>query len=295
MKIDQSPAFSSGNKNTDWPWNAEIPYIPQTMPDGSAWPKISIVTPSYNQAEFIEETIRSVICQGYPNLEYIIIDGGSTDGSVEIIKKYEEYLTYWVSEPDQGQAHAINKGLRKTNGEIIAWINSDDTYLPNTFLRISKLFKDKSQRLVFGKAHYINDKSQIIGTYNSFPLPNGYQKFRYWRGWGIPQATVFFNKNLLDDYGYIDESYNYSFDYELFIRYSQHLQFTFLNEFFANYRIHEKSKTGDWEKNKKLFFSDCEIINSKYLEKIPHHFIKLTLDRLIIYPVSNIFKRIVEK
>src|SRR5215204_5758135 len=107
---------------------------------GKDLPKISIVTPSYNQAEFIEETILSVINQNYPNLEYIVIDGGSTDGSVEIIKKYEQYFSYWVSEPDKGHADALNKGFAKATGEVMAWINSDDKYFPWTFATVAEVY-----------------------------------------------------------------------------------------------------------------------------------------------------------
>jgi len=113
---------------TGWPWTEESPQLPDTMPDGRPWPKISIVTPNYNYGQFIEETIRSVLLQGYPNLEYIIIDGGSTDNSVEIIKKYEPWPVYWVSEPDCGMYDAINKGLRLATGDLIGICNADDLY-----------------------------------------------------------------------------------------------------------------------------------------------------------------------
>src|SRR5436190_18724174 len=110
---------------TGWPWNEETP-PPEIMPDDRALPRVSIITPSFNQGRFIEETIRSVLLQGYPNLEYIIIDGGSTDDSLEIIRKYDPWITLWVSEKDRGQSHAINKGLSKATGEILCWLNSDD-------------------------------------------------------------------------------------------------------------------------------------------------------------------------
>ena len=108
------------------------PRLPDSLPDRRPWPRVSIVTPSYNQSEFIEETIRSVLLQGYPNLEYIILDGASTDGSVDIIRKYAPWLAYWVSEPDRGQTHAINQGWRYATGNIVTYINSDDCYLQGT-------------------------------------------------------------------------------------------------------------------------------------------------------------------
>jgi len=115
---------------TGWPWTEESTQAPELTPSGDAWPRISIVTPSYNQGEFIEETIRSVLLQGYPDLEYIVIDGGSTDNSVEIIRRYAPWLTYWFSEPDRGQANAINKGFEHATGTILGYLNSDDVYWP---------------------------------------------------------------------------------------------------------------------------------------------------------------------
>lgn len=123
-----------------WPWTKQSQLLPEQRPDGSKWPRISIVTPSYNQGQFLEETIRSVLLQGYPNLEYIIIDGGSTDNSVEIVKKYEQYLAYWVSERDRGQSDALNKGFNHCSGDIYAYINSDDLFLANAFHKVSNAF-----------------------------------------------------------------------------------------------------------------------------------------------------------
>ena len=117
---------------TGWPWAEESRQLPDTIQNETPWPKVSIVTPSYNQGRFLEESIRSVLLQGYPDLEYIIIDGGSSDESVEIIKKYERWLAYWVSEPDRGQSHAINKGLERSTGQFFNWHNADDMLTPNS-------------------------------------------------------------------------------------------------------------------------------------------------------------------
>jgi glycosyltransferase involved in cell wall biosynthesis len=138
---------------TGWPWTEETPALPAARSDGSAWPRITIVTPSYNQGQFIEETIRSVILQGYHDLEYIIIDGGSRDQSVEIIKQYEPWLTYWVSEQDRGQSHAINKGFDRSTGLILGWLNSDDVLLPNALATVAAaLPRPEEPMLIAGKA-----------------------------------------------------------------------------------------------------------------------------------------------
>ena len=134
-------ALHSSNK-TGWPWSLEDSIDTNDPSIDLEYPKITVLTPNYNYGHYLEETIRSVLLQGYPNLEYIIIDGGSTDNSTEIIKKYEPWLTYWVSEPDRGQTHAINKGLEKATGEIFNWINSDDILMPGALFAIAQGMQD---------------------------------------------------------------------------------------------------------------------------------------------------------
>ena len=141
--LKQLPAPPEGK--IGFPWNEEPP--PQYSAENL--PKISIITPSFNQGQFIEETIRSVLLQGYSNLEYIIIDGGSTDDTLEIIEKYSDFITYWISEPDEGQSHAINKGLAKATGEVFNWLNSDDYYLPNALLSLGQYFADHKDTNIF--------------------------------------------------------------------------------------------------------------------------------------------------
>ena len=137
--------------------------MPEKLPTGENRPRVSIVTPSYNQAAYIEETIRSVLLQGYPNLEYIIIDGGSKDGSVDIIRKYEPWLAYWSSEPDKGQGHAISKGFEKATGEIFGWLNSDDAYCRGTLELVCRLFLNRPNvGLLYGDCDVIDQRSSKI-------------------------------------------------------------------------------------------------------------------------------------
>ena len=148
-RLSELPAPPSGKSG--WPWTEDGPRLRNSRLDGSDWPLISIVTPSFNQGKFLEETIRSVLLQGYPNLEYIVIDGLSRDGSLEIIKRYSPWLTYWVSEKDRGQSHAINKGMARATGDVLAWLNSDDLYLPNALARVATAWDKKQTHWLVGK------------------------------------------------------------------------------------------------------------------------------------------------
>jgi len=208
-------------------------------------PKISIVTPSYNQAEFIEKTILSVLGQEYPNLEYIIIDGGSTDGSVDIIKKYENRITYWVSEPDEGQAHAIRKGFGKCTGDILAWLNSDDVYIPGAFIEVAERFKKGDCDFVYGDELMIDSDDKVIGERPQLPFPGklGLPFFIYGGFW-IYQPASFWTRDLYERSGGIDKSYRFTMDPDLFIRFAMmNAKFEYIKVPVINFRLHESSKT----------------------------------------------------
>lgn len=210
------------------------------------WPTISIVTPSYNQGRFLERTIRSVVNQDYPALEYIIVDGGSTDGSVEIIKKYEKHLACWISEKDDGQSHAIRKGFDRATGKILAWLNSDDIYMPGTLLRVGRVFRDEPDvGIVYGNKYLVDEWDQIIGERRLTPfIPHLSKLGLLYGGFGIYQPAAFWAKALYDRVGGIDASFKFTMDTELILRFAlTRAQFRFLREYFTGFRIHPDSKT----------------------------------------------------
>ncbi len=219
---------------TGWPWTAESAQLPDTMPDGAPWPRVSIVTPSYNQAQFIEETIRSVLLQGYPDLEYIIIDGGSTDGSVEIIRKYEPWLAYWVSEKDRGQSHALNKGFRRATGDIVGWLNSDDTYQPEAIARaIDYLSATPDCALVYCDCHVIDKDSHVYGQVKGREFIWKEQLLKN----SVPQQGVFVRRSALGEVGGVDETLHYIMDYELWLRLGHEHRLGYVEDCWANFRV----------------------------------------------------------
>ena len=200
---------------TGWPWTSESPQLPRVMPDGSAWPRVSIVTPSLNMGRYLEETIRSVLLQGYPNLQYIVIDGGSTDGSVEIIRKYDRWIEHWVSEPDRSHGHAINKGFERVNGPIVAWMSSDDLYLPGAFTHAVEAFVQRPEvGIVYGICDMINADGSFYRrkTAGSLDLRRLVGEVYFW------QQAVFMRNDALRKAGYIDERLQLSIDWDLWLR-----------------------------------------------------------------------------
>jgi glycosyltransferase involved in cell wall biosynthesis len=204
-------------------------------------PLVSIVTPSFNQAPFLEETICSVLDQDYSNLEYIIVDGGSTDGSLEIIQKYAERLAWWVSEPDRGQTDAINKGFAQSQGDILAWLNSDDTYLPGTVSEAAAYLQEHPEiGAVYGDVNLIDEQGQVIGR---FPArQTDYE--RLMRGFvHIPQQAAFFRGELWRKVGPLDPSFYFAMDYDLWVRISKEAPLNYHPRLWANFRLHGDAKS----------------------------------------------------
>ena len=241
------------------------------------YPKISIVTPSYNQGIFLEKTILSILNQNYPNLEYIIIDGGSTDGSVEIIKKYGKYLAYWVSEKDKGQSNAINKGLKICTGDIISWQNSDDLYLPNVFNYISKLFKEIKYDLLTGDIIMITKDDKPIRTDRFVPWIKFGLKYI---GMPLANQAAFWSKDYLNRAGLLREDLHYDFDEEYFYRLAMCAErIRHIPEVLGCFRSHELAKANDYMNYKK----EIEIVKKE---------LKLKRENMILKFFDKIFRAI---
>ena len=206
-------------------------------------PLLTVITPCYNHARFIEQTIRSVLWQDYPNIEYLVVDGGSTDGSIEIIQQYAQAgkISWWVSEPDKGQADAINKGFARATGEILAWLNSDDTYQPRTLREAAATLGQHPQAgLLYGDANYIDEKSRVIGRFPA--AQTDYDRLR--RGFvHVPQQSAFFRAALWRKVGPLDPTFFFAMDYDLWVRLAREAPVVYTPRLWANFRLHSNAKT----------------------------------------------------
>jgi glycosyltransferase involved in cell wall biosynthesis len=204
--------------------------------------RISVITPSFNQAQFLERTIQSVLTQDYPHIEYIIVDGGSTDGSVEIIERYAERLAWWVSEPDQGQTDAINKGFARATGDVLAWLNSDDTYEPGAVRAAASFLQANPEiGMVYADTNFIDANEHVIGQFVARQNDlTGLQRGAVY----IPQQATFFRKALWDQIGPLDPSFYFAMDYDLWVRLAKLAPFRYLpGQVWANFRLHDSAKS----------------------------------------------------
>lgn len=258
---------------TGWPWTQQS--SASVTPAAGPWPKITIVTPSYNQGQYLEETIRSVLLQNYPNLEYIIIDGGSSDNSVEIIRKYEPYLKYWVSEKDNGQAHAINKGFRKATGEWVGWVNSDDYYLPGGLTSLLQEARGTEVEWLAGNIQFVhagNEEQPSTQTQTTSDRLIDWLVFKFF----FHQPGALWKRFLLEQHGYLDEQMHYAFDWAFWCRLiARGVRPRLVDRSVAAFRLHNESKTCTrWDG----FCGENERIIRAYLSEL-NFFDKLTAGR----------------
>lgn len=263
---------------TGWPWTEE------TNPDEwlkkrSDWPRVSIVMPSFNQGQFIEESIRSVLLQEYPNLEFIIFDGGSTDGSADIIQKYERWLTFWTSEKDRGQSDAINKGLRKSTGRYFNWQNSDDVLAPlSLFKSVDALISHPEASHVHGYRHAIDSKGGFHSTseYSYGPptrlAPDVATSLINLKCGMQPGCLM--DKALVDELGGIDESLRFVMDTDILLKLSMIKPPLYLHELVVYYRMHDRTKShNEWPDSRidEKLRVVRNLFDLKYSEPYRHH------------------------
>lgn len=233
--------------------------------------KISIITPSYNQGQYLEETIQSVLDQQYPNLEYIIMDGGSTDNSVEVIKKFESQLAHWESKPDGGQSNAINKGFNMASGDILAWLNSDDYYNPGTLHQVAGLLEPDDHKIVFGECALYHQKSGKVKSSRVFEFAQSH-KIEY--SDYLIQPSSFWTKKTWELVGNLNEELTYTFDWDWYIRaHREGVKFHPVDKTWSVYRYHEQHKTGTGGNERELELAGIykhyhsELLSQKYLQR----------------------------
>ncbi|GAB4045217.1 glycosyltransferase family 2 protein [Spirosoma foliorum] len=214
-----------------------------SVADSKVYPKLTIVTPSFNQAQYLERTILSVLNQHYPNLEYFIMDGGSTDGSLDIIKKYEPYLAGWVSEKDRGQTDAINKGFRLATGDYVAFQNSDDVFAPDALSRVAEAWRKAPTTDVFFGDMYIIDEADVI--LEEMRAPEFCVECQLYEGMQVFNQSLFIRRERLEQFGLLDESLRFVIDYEIIARLGVQsgIKFRHVNGFWGGFRVQPDAKS----------------------------------------------------
>lgn len=241
------------------------------------YPKFTVVTPTYNQGQFIEKTIDSVLSQGYPNLEFIIIDGGSKDNTVEIIKKYERHLAYWVSEPDRGQSHAINKGMDKATGDYLTWLNSDDCYLPGALQKMNDLFVENPEvGMVVGIGRMINQEGKVVSYISPTPEITLESLYSWMRGGDFLQPSSAFTRSAWELVGGINEQIHIALDVDLWLRMAKAgVNFATSDAILSEALIHPQAKTTAFEDLMRL---DCALVIIRHGGE---HIVRKTLEEMI--------------
>lgn len=239
--------YSRGARGKYWPF-IDSPDGECSRTAGCWCPRITVVTPSYNQSQFLEETICSVIGQDYPNLEYIIIDGESTDGSREIIERYSRWIKFWVSEKDDGQADAIHKGFQRATGDILCWLNSDDVFIPGALWQVAKFFAARpAMECAVGGVLWIDGSGQSLWDNWGVPVAkmpgiNTRNRLLYWGQYACPQMSTFWRSSAYCRVGGLDTQMQYCMDRDLFIRFAHEKPFGCISYFLSCYRVHVGSK-----------------------------------------------------
>ena len=243
MLLPAAPADKTG-----WPWENDSPLV---FSPSLTYPKISIVTPTFRHGRYLEETMRSVLSQGYPNLEYIVIDGGSQDETVEILERYDKSISYWVSEPDRGHAHALNKGFAHSTGEIMAWINAGDFYFPQALHRVAQAFQ------TFPEIDWITSAQpgrhqpdtgaftySMPGFSRTFFMAGGYLGFEAFSLGFVQQESTFWRKSLWEKTGgNLNESLRMANDFELWKRFFTYAKPALLNAPLGCFRVHDEQRS----------------------------------------------------
>lgn len=234
------PPLNSSRRG--WPWTDFEPPRPPADVHPDAWPVITVVTPSFNQGAFLEETIRSILAQGYTRLEYIVLDGGSSDNSAEILAHYDGFIDHWESRPDAGQADAINRSFNMASGSVMGWLNSDDLYLPGALFTVGERFARAAElQLLYGEGWYLDEGSERVE-----PCRFVRRRFDYTylvNRDPILQPAAFWRRELWTAVGPLNTDLHWVFDWEWFIRAFTVAQFDYLPEFLAGYRVQPAAKT----------------------------------------------------